>query len=153
MILCDINEAGRYRAVSPVMAAAIDWLMAHRDDPFSPGMKIIGQSVGGNDIFVKYEEPALLPREKVQLEAHRQYIDIQLPLKGAEKMGWCALEDLKLPRGPYNADRDVIFFGDAATTLVTVKPGQMAVFFPEDAHAPNIGLGTHRKIIIKVPVE
>lgn len=153
MILCDINEAGRYAAVSAAMAIAIDWLAAHLTDPFEPGVKTIGQSAGGNDIFVKYEEPALLPREKVQLEAHRRYIDIQMPLKGAEKMGWCALRDLKLPRGPYDTDRDVVFFGDAATTLVTVKPGQMAIFFPEDAHAPNIGLGNHRKLIIKVPVE
>lgn len=153
MILCDIKEAGRYASISTAMAIAIDWMSEHLFDTFVPGTKTIGQSSGGNDIFVKYEEPALLPREKVQLEAHRRYIDIQMPLKGTEKMGWCALADLKLPRGTYDADRDVIFFGDAATTLITVKPGQMAVFFPEDAHAPNIGLGTHRKLIIKVPVD
>lgn len=142
MILCDIKDAGRYRAISRAMALAIDWLYEHCDDPFEAGVRTIGQSAGGADIFVKYEEPALLPREKVQLEAHRRYIDIQLPLKGAEKMGWSALAGLKLPRADYDEERDLIFYGDAATTLITVKPGQMAVFFPEDAHAPNIGLDT-----------
>lgn len=68
-------------------------------------------------------------------------------------MGWASLADLKLPRGEFNSEKDIIFYGDAATTLLTVHPGQMAIFFPEDAHAPNIGLGTHRKIIIKVPVD
>jgi len=153
MILCDIKDALRYRTISSSMAVAIDWLLEHFDELFVPGIKMIGVSASGADIFVKSEELALLPREKVQLEVHRRYIDIQLPLKGTEKIGWCALSNLKLPRGTYKDDSDVAFYGDAATALLTVKPGQMAVFFPEDAHAPNIGLGSHRKMIIKVPVD
>lgn len=152
MILCDLNDAGRYSLMSPQMKIAIEWIMNHRKAPFTPGIQVIGKSENGNDIFVKSEAPALLPREKVSLEAHRRYIDIQIPLKGAEKMGWAAVPGLKLPRGPYDSDKDVIFYGDSATTLINVLPGQMAVFFPEDAHAPNIGLGNHRKCIIKVPV-
>lgn len=152
MILCDLNDAGRFAIMSPQMKIAIEWIMNHRCEPFTPGIQVIGISDEGNDIFVKSEAPALLPREKVSLEAHRRYIDIQIPLKGSEKMGWAAVAGLKLPRGQYDADKDIIFYGDAATALINVQPGQMAIFFPEDAHAPNIGLGNHRKCIIKVPV-
>ena len=153
MILCNISDISRYCGLSPQMAVALQWISNHCADPFEPGVQVIGQSQSGNEIYVKCEEPALLSREKVSLEAHRKYIDIQLPVKGVEKMGWASLADLKLPRGEFNSEKDIIFYGDAATTLLTVHPGQMAIFFPEDAHAPNIGLGTHRKIIIKVPVD
>lgn len=153
MILCDVNDGGRFSGISPQLAFALEWVREHFGEPFVRGSVVIGHSPAGNDIIVKSEEPALLPREKVSLEAHRRYIDIQLPLKGPEKMGWASVSGLKLPRAEYDEKNDVVFFGDSATSLINVRPGQMAVFFPEDAHGPNIGLGTHRKLIIKVPVD
>ncbi len=152
MILCDIKDACRYAGMSPQMGVAIEWVSEHFADPFEAGTRIIGKSAGGYDIIVKSEEPALMPREKVSLEAHRHYIDIQLPLRGPEKMGWAPVERLRFPRSEYDSERDIVFYGDAASSIVNVAPGQMAVFFPEDAHAPNIGLGNHRKLIVKVPV-
>ncbi|MCM1505401.1 MAG: YhcH/YjgK/YiaL family protein [Muribaculum sp.] len=153
MILCELKNAGRYASISPAISLALTWLTKHFNDPFKPGTASVGITPGGKEIYAKFEEPALLPREKVSLEAHREYIDIQLPLKGSEKMGWAPVAGLKLPRGAYDEANDIVFYGDAATTLINVVPGQLAIFFPEDAHAPNIGLGTHRKIIVKIPVE
>jgi beta-galactosidase beta subunit len=63
------------------------------------------------------------------------------------------LSGLKYPHGEYDGERDICFYGDSATIMLHVRVGQMAVFFPEDAHAPNIGIGTHRKLCIKIPVE
>ena len=78
---------------------------------------------------------------------------LSLYLKGTEIIGWAPVESLKHKREEYDADRDVAFYGDAAHSLLHVKVGQMAVFFPEDAHAPNIGLGNHRKLCIKIPLQ
>ncbi len=153
MILCNISDAVRFEALSPQLKTGIRWAMENCGRAFVRGSEIIGHSPAGNDIIAKWEETALLPREKVSLETHRRYIDIHLPLKGSESMGWAPTAIMKLPRQPYDSDADITFYGDSATSLVNVKPGQMAIFFPEDAHAPNIGLGNHRKIIVKVPVE
>ena len=151
MILAPITDGARYASTAPGMDIAFEWLKNFKAAEFVKGMIVIGQ-VDGRDIVVKGEEPALMPREKAQLEAHRQYIDIHVPLKGTEIIGWTPLESLKLPRGQYDEDKDIIFYGDAAHSLLHVKVGQMVVFFPEDAHAPNIGLGNHRKLCIKIPV-
>lgn len=151
MILCTITDSDRYSALSPALATAIAWLKNYNAAEFVRGVSVIG-SHAGRDIIVKSEEPALIPREKACLEAHRDYIDIHVPLKGTEIIGWTPLEAIKHPRGGYDADKDIIFFGDAAHSLLHVKVGQIAVFFPEDTHAPNIGLGNHRKLCIKVPV-
>ena len=151
MILCSINDAALYGPITPALKTAIDWLLEHRNDTFVKGETVIGRC-GDNDITVKCEEPALIPREKAALEAHRRYIDIHVPLKGTETIGWAPVDSLKHVRETYDETRDIMFFGDAAHSLLHVKLGQMAVFFPSDAHAPNIGLGNHRKLCIKIPV-
>lgn len=153
MILCNISDAVRFESLSPQLKTAIRWAIENCGREFVRGSEVIGHSPAGTEIIAKWEETALLPREKVSLEAHRRFIDLHLPLKGSEGMGWAPTANMKLPRQPYDADADVIFYGDSATSLVNVKAGQMTIFFPEDAHAPNIGLGNHRKIIVKVPVE
>lgn len=151
MILSLISDKHLYEQLSPAIATALDWLQNFNAAQFVKGIYVIGQH-NGRDIIVKCEEPALLPREKAQLEVHRDYIDIHVPLKGTEIIGWSPTASLKHPRGAYDAEKDILFYGDAADSLLHVKKGQMAIFFPEDAHAPNIGLGNHRKLCIKVPV-
>lgn len=152
MILTTISNAGAYRGLSGALDMAIDWLAEHISDSVVDNIVTIGKSEVG-EVFAKYESPALLPREKAALEAHRRYIDIHVPLKDTETIGWAPVSALQHPRGKYDQERDVIFYGDAAHSLLHVKVGQMAIFFPDDAHAPNIGLGNHRKICIKIPVD
>jgi YhcH/YjgK/YiaL family protein len=71
------------------------------------------------------------------LETHIDMIDIQIPISGAETFGYTPLCDL--PPFEYNAEKDITKYGDTkAQTYVTVKPGQFAIFFPQDGHAPCI---------------
>ncbi len=151
MILCQIADSAVYRNVLPDLGVAIDWLMQNFDTSFVKGIYAI-PTPDGREITVKCEEPSLSPREKVQLEAHRRFIDIHVPLKGTETIGWAPVGALRYERQPYDAGSDVAFYADSAHSMLHVKVGQMAIFFPDDAHAPNIGLGTHRKLCIKVPV-
>lgn len=152
MILCDIPSLGRYRALGPAaLGAAIDWLLEHRSDAFEKGELEVALP-SGVSFTVKCEEPAMMPRERVALEAHRRFIDIHVPLKGVEGIGWAPVEGLKHPHGEYDEGADIRFFGDTSHSILHVHPGQAVVFFPEDAHAPNIGLGNHRKLCIKIPV-
>lgn len=149
MILCDISEADRFESLGPGLAEAIRWLQIHYKDRFETGTFTIGPL---DEITVKSEEPHMLPREKAALEAHRNFIDIHVPLKDVETMGWASLSNLKYPHGEYDGERDIIFYGDSATSFLHVRVGQIAIFFPEDAHAPNLGTGKNRKLCIKIPV-
>lgn len=148
MILCDFKDCGIYGAISPRIARALDWLVAHRGEYPAAGTSVEIEP----GVTVKSEAPALLSPEKARLEAHRRYIDIHVPLKSTETIGWAPVRSLAYPHGEYDPDRDILFFGDSAHSMLRVHPGQLAVFFPEDAHAPNIGLGTHRKLCVKILV-
>ena len=71
-------------------------------------------------------------------------------------MGWAHIAALQAPT-PYNAEKDV-WYGTlpvSGMTLVQVMPGQAAVFFPEDAHAPKLAVAAPvnvLKIVVKVRV-
>lgn len=147
MILCNISDANTYRNISPLLNEAIEWLLANTSSSLANG----SYPVGDNGVVVKAETPALMPRERVRLEAHRRYIDIHVPLKGIETIGWAPVGSLSYLAEPYSDDADVAFYSDSAHSLLHVHPGQIAIFFPEDAHAPNIGIGNHRKLCIKIP--
>lgn len=147
MILSTIKDGATYSGISPLIKEAIEWLQNWNEADFKPGK---AELPGG--IIVKFQEPALVPAEKARFEAHKRFIDIQVPLKGVEIMGWAPIDDLKNVIEPYNEEKDVVFLGDSTQNLINVYPGQMAIFFPEDAHAPNIGIGNHRKLCIKIPV-
>lgn len=147
MIVTLTEDSRRYDAVHAGLARALAWLRDADVCSLAKGRQDIGEG-----ITVSCEEPTLLPREKVSLEAHRRYIDIHVPVKGTETIGWAPVASMRHPRAGYDAERDVIFYGDAATSLLHLHVGQIAIFFPDDAHAPNIGLGNHRKLCIKIPV-
>lgn len=87
-------------------------------------------------------------------EAHKDYIDIHLPITGAEKQGVCHIDELTQD-GEYNADMDTCFYhNDTSKALYPVKPGEFLLVFPNDAHAPLIAVDDKpkeiRKLVFKV---
>lgn len=69
---------------------------------------------------------------------------------GRSPSAGASAKDLKLPQGEFDAEKDIQFFDDVPQTYYTLRPGQFTVLFPEDGHAPMVGEGTMRKIIVKV---
>jgi uncharacterized protein, YhcH/YjgK/YiaL family len=89
-------------------------------------------------------------KQDAPIETHNNYIDIQLPLLGIEKIGWKAGGDLQEVSESYNAEKDITFFVDRPTDYTKIYPGEFVIYFPEDGHAPGIGEGLIRKIVVKV---
>lgn len=148
MILCDIRDASRYYGISEPLTTALKWVAAHIGDNFTVGSLALPDV----DVVVNSQEPVMVNAADAKLEAHRRFIDIHVPLLCNETIGWAPVETLGKVEKPYDADADFELFGDSSHSLIVVRVGQIAIFFPEDAHAPNIGEGTHRKLCVKVPV-
>jgi len=107
----------------------------------------------GDDLFVNINDFQGKAEQDCRLEAHRDYIDIQIPM-ASEKMGWKAQEDCQQVLSDYNEDKDIEFYKDAPTAQFIVPAGHFVVFFPSDAHQPGIAPGqNYRKIIVKTKVE
>jgi YhcH/YjgK/YiaL family protein len=98
-------------------------------------------------------ESAPKTKQSSLLEGHRAFIDIQVVLAGEELIGF-------VPRGRCTEKSDDVANDfqelQGAAEYLTLRPGCFAIYFPEDAHQPNVGTGSYsgliRKIVIKVPV-
>ena len=111
----------------------------------------IERELDGRTIYANVQERGLKSKEEAKLEVHDKYIDIQILLSGAEEsFGWADRSTLREPKEAFNAEKDIQFFLDAPQTYYTLRPGQFTILLPEDAHAPLVGEGTIRKVILKV---
>lgn len=107
----------------------------------------------GKDLFVNILDFKGKEETKCRMEAHKDYLDIQIPLGDDEVMGWKAQVDCQEVTQEYDEGKDVEFYGDKATAKFTVPAGHFAVFFPSDAHQPGIAPGKeYRKLIVKARV-
>jgi len=108
----------------------------------------------GKYVYINVDEVNGKSREEAKIEAHRKYIDIQVPISGSEVMGVMHIAELRDLSMPYDEEKDVMFFSDKITNWQTVEPGEFIIFFPEDGHAPLVECGEgHKKIVVKISVE
>jgi biofilm protein TabA len=87
-----------------------------------------------------------------EFECHNQYIDIQLCISGKETFGWSPRETCDQPNGGYDAPNDVQLFHNKPDMFFQLHPEQFVLFFPNDVHAPMIGDGIIKKLVLKVKV-
>lgn len=146
MILDSLNNSAKYEGLHPSFKQAFDFIKSTDFSKLEPG-KI---ELDGDNLFVNLAELTGKKRDEAKLETHNAYIDIQMPLTAIEEIGWKPLSELQMPMAAYDAKNDITFFEDAPTAQLSIRPGQFAIFFPEDGHQPGIGDGIFRKIIVKI---
>lgn len=133
MIIDTIDNLGKYVALNPLFADVVEFLKNNDLQTMEVGK----YPIKDKDLFLNLSLAKQRTKDTAILETHINMIDIQIPITCAETFGYTPLEDL--PDFEYNAEKDITKYGDIkAQTYVTVNPGQMAIFFPQDGHAPCI---------------
>lgn len=147
MVLDSLNHTGIYEKINPLFKKAFDYIQSVDIKNLQVGKIQLDEniSVAVSDSNLKNENDA-------KLELHNQYIDIQIPIDKTEKFGWKGRSELKMPHEPFNIAKDIQFFDDKIESIIPVNPGNFVIFWPEDAHAPCIGEGKIRKIVIKIKI-
>ncbi|MDZ7595010.1 MAG: YhcH/YjgK/YiaL family protein [Thiobacillus sp.] len=148
MILDTLARSDRYSSLHPLFARAFEFLRSTDLLALAPGM----HTIQGEQLFAIVEACAGRTRAEAQLECHRRYIDIQLVLEGVDEMGWKPLAECADPATDYDDARDIRFFNDAPASWIATPPGSFCLFFPDDAHAPLVGAGMIRKVVVKIAV-
>jgi YhcH/YjgK/YiaL family protein len=146
MILSDKKDMMRYVSLHPRFAAAFAFL-AKMDLASAP---IESQVIDGKNIYANFSLDKGKMKNDARLEAHKKYIDIQYLIEGTEDIGWKELDHCMEVQNPYKEEKDIMYYADAAETWLRLLPGQFAIFFPEDAHAPMVSDGVVRKVVVKV---
>lgn len=148
MIIDTLDNLGKYVALNPLFADVVNFLKSHDLQTMEAG----SYPIKDKDVALKLSLTKQRTKETAILETHIDMIDIQVPITCAETFGYSPLCDL--PAFEYNAEKDITKYGDTKPqTYVTVNPGQFAIFFPQDGHAPCIIENEEiKKAIFKVKV-
>ena len=145
MILDTLENAARVVGLKEGFAEAFGFL----SQPNLEQLELGKHEIAGDRIFAIVDRTEGREISEGQLEGHRKYIDIQYVISGEESMGWSPKDGLSVAI-PYDKERDLEFFEGSPASTVLVPPGTFAIFFPSDAHLPQIGKGSIHKIVVKI---
>ena len=146
MVIDSLSNADKYTGLHKRFAEAFAFIKQQDLAGIEPGK----YPIDGTDLHASVSLKDGVKTGDAKFEAHNNYIDIQVCPAGTEQIGWKPREKCVDPKGEYNAEKDVIFYNDKPDTYFSLQEGQFAIFFPEDVHAPMIGDGPVKKLVVKV---
>ncbi len=149
MIIDRLTHFDRYTSLHPLFAIVKEFLDNHNLQELTEGKIILEED--NLTLTVSHTSPK--SKEQARLEAHKRYIDIQIPISGTEIIGYMPTDSCEPQDIAYDTAKDIGFYENEADTFLYVRPDMFVIFFPQDAHAPAISDKSIKKIVIKVKVQ
>ncbi len=145
MIIDSLSNAEKYESLHPLFAQAFAFIKSQNLATISSGKYAVDEDVSAS-VFEKEG----VQKEEAKFEAHDHFIDIQVCPKGTETFGWKPRNKCSNVKTPYHPEKDVTFYKDEPDMFFELHEGQFVIFYPEDVHAPGIGEGLLKKLVVKV---
>lgn len=142
--------AMQYKKNSASWDKAFAFLKSTNFDTISPGKYFID----GQSVFATVTQAPSKKFENAAWESHRRYVDLQLVINGKEKIGVAPVATATVIK-PYDPSKDIAYYATEGNYYLAT-PGTFFLFFPTDAHRPNIqveGYDVVKKLVIKVAFE
>ena len=139
--------ARQYAANTKYWNEAFSFLKTHDLASIAKGKYV----VDGDNVTVSVTYDSSKNFDKTSWESHRKYIDLQYVIEGEELMGVCPVGDATVTN-PYNERKDVANYSATGKTY-SATSNAFFLFFPQDAHRPNITPGGNKpvkKIVFKI---
>lgn len=150
MIVDNLSSASKYASLNPLFGKAFAYIRSVDLASLEVGkFDIDGDRIRG---IVSDKNGTTAAESTAKFECHNAHIDIQVCIRGKETLGWKPRSTCVLPRGEYNPEKDVLFYDDIPDMFFGMTDNQFAIFYPEDVHAPMIGDGVIKKLVIKVKI-
>jgi YhcH/YjgK/YiaL family protein len=112
--------------------------------------------IDGKNLYASVQEYDSKAPEKAKNEGHRNYIDIQVVVSGAEIIEVEDISDAIL-NSPYNDEKDVEFYAPSPDACrLNLMAGDFAILFPHDVHRPGMAVEESepvKKIVVKVKAD
>jgi biofilm protein TabA len=118
-------------------------------DTLSPGM----YPIDGKLLYATVGQSVSKDMDKTKWESHRKYIDLQYMIRGKEKIGVAPVAGATVTE-PYDESKDIAHYETTGKWYVA-EPGIFFLFFPTDAHRPDLKVDTndpYKKLVIKISV-
>ncbi|AVK61466.1 hypothetical protein C5Z25_06655 [Lactobacillus sp. CBA3605] len=151
MFLTNKNDStAKFLATIPAFKPVFDLLNRDDLDNFP-----LGRFDLTNQIFGVAQEFDSLPDDNGRWESHQKNIDIQFVVSGTELIKSTHLDQLIVAEDALKKN-DALYYGDfkGNYSRIILRPGDFAIFLPEDAHKPCLQVADSvkvKKIVVKVP--
>ncbi|MEO5911974.1 MAG: YhcH/YjgK/YiaL family protein [Pelobium sp.] len=141
--------AKQYTANKAVWDKAFEWMKSQDLNALAVGK----YPIDGDNAYASITEIIDKPLEDTKWESHKKYIDLQYIISGAEKIGISPTVAGEVIN-PYTDAKDVMNYKIDDAKFVTATPKAFYLFFPADAHRPNIKVNEEKvkKLVIKIHV-
>jgi YhcH/YjgK/YiaL family protein len=109
-------------------------------------------AIDGEQIFALVQRYVTKPLAEGRWERHLRYIDLQVVVEGAERIGYAPAG--RLQAAPYDAERDLQWL-DGRGDFLTLSAGGFVVLWPDDAHMPGVAVDAPApvtKVVVKIAV-
>ena len=149
MIVDNLDTLNEYNVVPPEVLDFIKNLTVSTPD---------GRYEITDKIYANIETYNRKSEVEALLESHRKYIDLQFLLFGEERVDYTNIDGL-VPHSAYDCEKDIIFYKNPKTEIgsLYLNGRNFAIFFPQDAHAPQITTfalqNNVKKVVVKIAVE
>lgn len=150
MIVTTLSDASRYERFDTNIGMALRWLAGASWSNLQPGE----HSIRAREVYAIMQQYDTKEDSQCIFESHRLYTDIQMVLSGREIIQ-VASKSLLIIQEPYR--EDIEFYRlptENGSQSLLMKPYDLAIFFPEDAHRPCMQVDSKseavRKLVIKV---
>lgn len=111
--------------------------------------------IDGDDLFVNIVEYKTTDPENRFWEAHKDYLDVHVPISGTEQIDLNFLGNME--QGEYQKEGDFQPAEGEKNTSVIMRPGDFLVCYPDDAHRTAVAANgqpeTVKKAIFKVRID
>lgn len=124
-----LQEQGLSSQLKSLIARALDIIQQYSDTG--------RYDIEGDQAFVLISTPETEKQEARQAEYHYRYLDIQILLEGAERLGYGLQLASAEPDEDYSATQDITFCKTINNEqFLQFEAGDLAVFFPREYHRP-----------------
>lgn len=146
MILDRLSNAEQYYSLNPHFKEVFEYIKSLDLAKCKEKKLILSDAV-----YINIDNPTLRPKHEANPEVHDAHIDIQIPLIGEELVGVMSREDCHIVLRR-SEEKDYIIYKELPENYFRLTPKDFVIFFPNDAHAPIIGEGTEKKIVVKIKI-
>lgn len=152
MIFTSLADAARNDVTSARMAKALEFLARPDLAALAPGR----HEIMGDEVFANVQELTTVRPGEKNYEAHRRYADVHYVISGEELMGVAPVGECE-PVGEFSeADDFGLYVPGDREAWATLRPGDLVVTPPCDAHKPGCCPGEPaplKKVCVKVLVD
>ncbi|MGL4253009.1 MAG: YhcH/YjgK/YiaL family protein [Fusobacteriaceae bacterium] len=133
MIFDKVKNIHNYKGINKNLDFAIEEIIKENYKKSEVGK----HEVDGKNVFYNTQTYTTKDLENCFFETHKDYIDIQLLVKGEENMAVSGVDKLEVTQ-EYNPEKDVEKQSGECETVIKVTEDSFVMFFPGEPHMPGM---------------